>query len=818
MKDSIGTAIAPRQSDIESNDAPKPPDAAASTSNAAPGPSGLHEAAFAAQEAAHYGLGAADIGLAKATEAVEHVRGARGGAMEAGLVAVAKAAETAGAKLEAGAEATYGVLDAKQMLAPVVRSQGADVGSFDASKEPVVLRIEIATSTEGKVLRFVNWFMGIGAFGATLGLAVKHRVQVEQSLMQDYLIAATIVNSVALALVVALIGLFISRFLKVRRHHQAWSRRRAVVSVTAFAILLFVTLSVAFTLTGTALLLPEACGSRLRAAIVFGYLQWSMWNLVFATCLIITHNNSFWRGPMEKTSTCPLMMDAPQHAAHMFAILFWTPFQVFLSLLLWINLRDLPAGCDLSQKECPGGDLKTVFLGLAMASICAYGIAFFFLSWRANKDLVLRSYVEMRFVRMIAGLQRQIFTPIFLSLSFSIVVVFGALLDACSRTLAGWLGYPTFQILGVCVAGSLSFFSQPKIPGSKDEVLQAWLQEFAWTERAMPSALAQRNAHLASSEQLAKEAMFCMETAIKLFYFSWLAYRCKDSKGTPADLETGGVPGSSRLVVTPKENCSPANMTTEDLEGDVHPQLEGDIAVIGPNVSDALGLYGLTDWDIIIEPATDTKAILAWGNGTIVLAFRGTFSATNARTDLKFLTVMHPPQRWHAFSTVWGLRLLKTFVRVHGGFFAAWTAHGFSTRVLQKMREIMAQMDGTPRILITGHSLGGALATLAAIDIQRQFQVPPTVYTYGQPRVGNRAFALDYNELVPDHFSVIHDQDPVTRIPAGMRYKRSGKRTRINLQGDIMVSPTFMEMQISNRRGEFSEMLCMHRAARFVFH
>ncbi len=42
----------------------------------------------------------------------------------------------------------------------------------------------------------------------------------------------------------------------------------------------------------------------------------------------------------------------------------------------------------------------------------------------------------------------------------------------------------------------------------------------------------------------------------------------------------------------------------------------------------------------------------------------------------------------------------------------------------------------------TGHSLGGALATLAAYDITKGCSdVDVACYTYGAPRTGNHAFA-----------------------------------------------------------------------------
>ncbi len=63
-----------------------------------------------------------------------------------------------------------------------------------------------------------------------------------------------------------------------------------------------------------------------------------------------------------------------------------------------------------------------------------------------------------------------------------------------------------------------------------------------------------------------------------------------------------------------------------------------------------------------------------------------------------------------------------------------------------------------------GHSLGGALATLAAYDIQKRLQeagqakVHVVCYSFGAPRTGNHAFAKDYNQMVPDTWSIINDQ------------------------------------------------------------
>lgn len=67
-------------------------------------------------------------------------------------------------------------------------------------------------------------------------------------------------------------------------------------------------------------------------------------------------------------------------------------------------------------------------------------------------------------------------------------------------------------------------------------------------------------------------------------------------------------------------------------------------------------------------------------------------------------------------------------------------------------------------MLAAGHSLGGALATLAAFDIRKQLldnkqsNTKVVCYTFAAPRTGNHAFARDYNAMVPDTWSVINDQ------------------------------------------------------------
>ena len=63
-------------------------------------------------------------------------------------------------------------------------------------------------------------------------------------------------------------------------------------------------------------------------------------------------------------------------------------------------------------------------------------------------------------------------------------------------------------------------------------------------------------------------------------------------------------------------------------------------------------------------------------------------------------------------------------------------------------------------MLTCGHSLGGAVACLAAYDIVQRCGVNPgniSCITFGCPRIGNCAFVAEYNSCVPDTWHVSYN-------------------------------------------------------------
>lgn len=99
-----------------------------------------------------------------------------------------------------------------------------------------------------------------------------------------------------------------------------------------------------------------------------------------------------------------------------------------------------------------------------------------------------------------------------------------------------------------------------------------------------------------------------------------------------------------------------------------------------------------------------------------------------------------------------------------------WIGHGFKDAERSVIGEIKTEVKrlstlyGTKKVQTTGHSMGGALANLAALDLAvAGYNVE--MYTFGQPRVGNPAYAKYHKSKVPNQFRVVHYRDPVPQVP-----------------------------------------------------
>jgi len=164
---------------------------------------------------------------------------------------------------------------------------------------------------------------------------------------------------------------------------------------------------------------------------------------------------------------------------------------------------------------------------------------------------------------------------------------------------------------------------------------------------------------------------------------------------------------------------------------------------------------------------TSTQAYVAESHDWIVLAFRGT------QVDDFLSSVID----WSVDALV--VPILDGHNNlVHAGFFAG---------VKEVWADVVAHISGLqaerPRPLwITGHSLGAALATLAAnlcSDQPKQLGLKG-LYTYGSPRVGDEGFG---KRIPCKVWRFRNNSDIVTHVPIGIVFRHVGELEFIDSAG-----------------------------------
>ena len=84
-------------------------------------------------------------------------------------------------------------------------------------------------------------------------------------------------------------------------------------------------------------------------------------------------------------------------------------------------------------------------------------------------------------------------------------------------------------------------------------------------------------------------------------------------------------------------------------------------------------------------------------------------------------------------------------------------------------------------VTICGHSLGGALATLLALDVAANTTfTDPSVYTYASPRTGDSLFASTFDQVVKNSYRVANRLDVVPALPPPIDYEHVLTRYDLN--------------------------------------
>ncbi len=119
--------------------------------------------------------------------------------------------------------------------------------------------------------------------------------------------------------------------------------------------------------------------------------------------------------------------------------------------------------------------------------------------------------------------------------------------------------------------------------------------------------------------------------------------------------------------------------------------------------------------------------------------------------------------------------------KVHAGFYlSTWSIFG---RVLRHF-DTLLKAHPDAKVVITGSSMGGALATIAALDFQADYGRVDELHIFGTPRTGNIAFAKYLTRRIPNTIRVIHNRDVIPHVPyVSQNYYHGG--TEVLLSEDL---------------------------------
>ncbi|MEH7349070.1 lipase family protein [Gottfriedia acidiceleris] len=130
---------------------------------------------------------------------------------------------------------------------------------------------------------------------------------------------------------------------------------------------------------------------------------------------------------------------------------------------------------------------------------------------------------------------------------------------------------------------------------------------------------------------------------------------------------------------------------------------------------------------------------------SVIIVFRGTKSDLDWLADLKIDQDLFP--------------YVMNGGSVHSGFLSIYQS------CREMLLEIVKEKALSKKIFITGHSLGGSLATLLGYEIAMTGICNPNVYSFGSPKVGNIKFKENYDENVRHSLRFVNLYDMVPLSP-----------------------------------------------------
>jgi hypothetical protein len=155
---------------------------------------------------------------------------------------------------------------------------------------------------------------------------------------------------------------------------------------------------------------------------------------------------------------------------------------------------------------------------------------------------------------------------------------------------------------------------------------------------------------------------------------------------------------------------------------------------------------------VVKNSIAGTQVYIGYHSNKILVAFRGSTNIQNWAQNIAFPVQQLP---W---------RFARRGAKVHTGFLKSYES------LRRNVWNALIAAQGACKdceIVVTGHSLGGAQAVLAALDFTLNGKKVSSIYTFGCPRVGDPVFSKWWNSIVAPNNAhrFVHKNDLIPHLP-----------------------------------------------------
>ena len=183
----------------------------------------------------------------------------------------------------------------------------------------------------------------------------------------------------------------------------------------------------------------------------------------------------------------------------------------------------------------------------------------------------------------------------------------------------------------------------------------------------------------------------------------------------------------------------------------------------------ALGRFSYDRFDHLTR-GDRHHAIAVADRSQLTVAFRGTWRSRDWIVNLK----------------AWTRK--SRYGRIHKGYFDACEA------LLPDLRKLFAGLPQQLPIYLTGHSMGGAMAVLAATALCDEIPSLSGIYTFGQPQVGGKDFRAYFEQRVQvPFFRFVNGADAIAAWSYG-KHASLGRRCYFDIRGRLVFGDRISEI------------------------